>query len=353
MEDFFAKTFYENTFGQWSIAILIVFGSVIVSRFFYWVLTRIVMRHAEKTKTKLDDILVKNLKEPVLFAIIIVGIWYAIKYLNFTPEFDAKIGQAYYLLVSFNVAWVIVRLLDAVVQEYFRPMVEKSENDLDDRLLPIVSKGLKISIWAMAVIIGLDNAGYDVTTMIAGLGLGGLALAMAAKDTIANLFGGFTIITDKPFTLNDRIQVKGYDGNVQEIGIRSTRIKTFDGRIVVVPNAIIANGVLVNVSAEPNRRISMSLGLTYDTDHKAMGKAMTILKEIVAENNNLEENVIISFDAFNDFSLNINFKYYIIKGRDILQTQTQVNMEILKRFNAEKLEFAFPTQTIFANVESS
>jgi len=351
MEDFFAKTFYENTVGQWSIAILIVLGSVIISRLFYWILSGIVLRHAEKTKTKLDDILIKKLKEPVLFAIIIVGIWYAIKYLNFTPEFDARIGQAYYLLVSFNVAWVIVRLLDAIVQEYFRPIVEKSENDLDDRLLPIVSKGIKIAVWMMAIIIGLDNAGYDVTTMIAGLGLGGLAFAMAAKDTIANLFGGFTIITDKPFTISDRIQVKGFDGNVQEIGIRSTRIKTFDGRIVVVPNATIANDVLVNVSAEPSRRISLSLGLTYDTDHNSMEKAMTILKEIVAENDNLEEHVILGFDAFNDFSLNINFKYYIIKGRDILGTQTQVNLQILKRFNAEGLEFAFPTQTIFASVD--
>lgn len=351
MEDFFAKTFYENTVGQWSIAILIVLGSVVISRLFYWILTRIVLSKAEKTKTKLDDILITKLKEPVLFAIIIIGIWYAIKYLSFTPEFDTRIGQAYYLLVSFNVAWVIVRLLDAIVQEYFRPIVEKSENDLDDRLLPIIAKGLKISVWVMAIIIGLDNAGYDVTTMIAGLGLGGLAFAMAAKDTIANLFGGFTIITDKPFTLNDRIQVKGFDGNVKEIGIRSTRIKTFDGREVVVPNATIANDVLVNVSVEPSRRISLSLGLTYDTDHNSMEKAMSILKEIVAENDKLEENVIIGFDAFNDFSLNINFKYYIIKGSDILGTQTQVNLEILKRFNAEKLEFAFPTQTILATVD--
>lgn len=351
MEDFFAKTFYENTVGQWSIAILIVLGSVVLSRLFYWILTRIVLSKAEKTKTKLDDILITKLKEPVLFAIIIIGIWYAIKYLSFTPEFDTRIGQAYYLLVSFNVAWVIVRLLDAIVQEYFRPIVEKSENDLDDRLLPIIAKGLKISVWTMAIIIGLDNAGYDVTTMIAGLGLGGLAFAMAAKDTIANLFGGFTIITDKPFTLNDRIQVKGFDGNVKEIGIRSTRIKTFDGREVVVPNATIANDVLVNVSVEPSRRISLSLGLTYDTDHNSMEKAMSILKEIVAENDKLEENVIIGFDAFNDFSLNINFKYYIIKGSDILGTQTQVNLEILKRFNAEKLEFAFPTQTILATVD--
>lgn len=351
MEDFFAKTFYENTVGQWSIAILIVLGSVVISRLFYWILTRIVLSKAEKTKTKLDDILITKLKEPVLFAIIIIGIWYAIKYLSFTPEFDTRIGQAYYLLVSFNVAWVIVRLLDAIVQEYFRPIVEKSENDLDDRLLPIIAKGLKISVWTMAIIIGLDNAGYDVTTMIAGLGLGGLAFAMAAKDTIANLFGGFTIITDKPFTLNDRIQVKGYDGNVKEIGIRSTRIKTFDGREVVVPNATIANDILVNVSVEPSRRVSLSLGLTYDTDHNSMEKAMSILKEIVAENDKLEENVIIGFDAFNDFSLNINFKYYIIKGSDILGTQTQVNLEILKRFNAEKLEFAFPTQTIFATVD--
>lgn len=351
MEDFFDKSFYENTIGQWSIAFLIVLGSVVISRVFYWIVTRIVQRHTEKTKNKLDDILIKKLKEPVLFTIIIVGIWYAIRYLNFTPEFDALIEKAYYLLVSFNIAWIVVRLVDAIAHVYLKPMVDKSENDLDDRLLPIFTKGLKISVWIMAIIVGLNNAGYDVAALIAGLGLGGLAIAMAAKDTIANLFGGFTIITDKPFTLSDRIQVKGFDGNVQEIGIRSTRIKTFDGRDVIIPNATIANDVLVNVSTEPHRRVILNLGMTYDTNYNAMEKAMAILKEIVAENDNLEEKTIVSFNKFDDFSLNILFIYYIIKGRDIMQTQTDMNLEILKRFNAKKLEFAFPTQTIHTLME--
>ena len=351
MEGFFDKSFYENTIGQWSIAFLIVLGSVVISRVFYWIVNRIVQRYTKKTKNKLDDILIKKLKEPLLFAIIIVGFWYAIRYLNFTPEFDALIGKAYYLLVSFNIAWIVVRLVDAIAYVYLKPMVDKSENDLDDRLLPIFTKGLKISVWIMAIIVGLNNAGYDVAALIAGLGLGGLAIAMAAKDTIANLFGGFTIITDKPFTLSDRIQVKGFDGNVQEIGIRSTRIKTFDGRDVIIPNATIANDVVVNVSTEPHRRVILNLGMTYDTNHNAMEIAMVILKEIVAENDNLEEKTIISFNKFNDFSLNILFIYYIIKGRDIMQTQTDMNLEILKRFNAEKLEFAFPTQTIHTLME--
>ena len=351
MEGFFDKSFYENTIGQWSIAFLIVLGSVVISRVFYWIVNRIVQRYTKKTKNKLDDILIKKLKEPLLFAIIIVGFWYAIRYLNFTPEFDALIGKAYYLLVSFNIAWIVVRLVDAIAYVYLKPMVDKSENDLDDRLLPIFTKGLKISVWIMAIIVGLNNAGYDVAALIAGLGLGGLAIAMAAKDTIANLFGGFTIITDKPFSLSDRIQVKGFDGNVQEIGIRSTRIKTFDGRDVIIPNATIANDVVVNVSTEPHRRVILNLGMTYDTNHNAMEIAMAILKEIVAENDNLEEKTIVSFNKFNDFSLNILFIYYIIKGRDIMQTQTDMNLEILKRFNAEKLEFAFPTQTIHTLME--
>ena len=351
MEGFFDKSFYENTIGQWSIAFLIVLGSVVISRVFYWIVNRIVQRYTKKTKNKLDDILIKKLKEPLLFAIIIVGFWYAIRHLNFTPEFDALIGKAYYLLVSFNIAWIVVRLVDAIAYVYLKPMVDKSENDLDDRLLPIFTKGLKISVWIMAIIVGLNNAGYDVAALIAGLGLGGLAIAMAAKDTIANLFGGFTIITDKPFTLSDRIQVKGFDGNVQEIGIRSTRIKTFDGRDVIIPNATIANDVVVNVSTEPHRRVILNLGMTYDTNHNAMEIAMAILKEIVAENDNLEEKTIVSFNKFNDFSLNILFIYYIIKGRDIMQTQTDMNLEILKRFNAEKLEFAFPTQTIHTLME--
>jgi len=132
----------------------------------------------------------------------------------------------------------------------------------------------------LAIVVGLNNAGYDVTALIAGLGIGSIAFALAAKDSISHVFGGFVLFTDKPFAINDRIIAKGYDGIVKEVGVRSTRIQTLDGRIVTLPNGSIANDSIINVSMETARKITLDLGLTYDTSYENMQKAMDILQEI-------------------------------------------------------------------------
>jgi MscS family membrane protein len=251
------------------------------------------------------------------------------------------------LLITFNVAWFVTRLLDGLIDEYLVPVVEKSETDLDDQLLPVARKTVKIVIWIMAIIVGLNNAGYDVGAIIAGLGLGGLAFALAAKDSLSHLFGGFVLFTDKPFTIRDRILTNGYDGFVKEIGIRSTRLTTLDGREVIIPNADIANNSIVNITAEPSRKITVDLGLTYDTSHENMNKAMELLKQISIDIKDLDETkTVTAFTAFNDFALNIRFIYYIKKGSDIFGTMTVVNLKVLEEFNKNGLEFAFPTQTI-------
>ena len=167
------------------------------------------------------------------------------------------------------------------------------------------------------------------------------------RSSLAADFGGFTIFTDRPFTIQDRVKVGSYDGVVDEIGIRSTHLRTSAGTLVTIPNSTFSDSAVENVSAEPSRKISLTLGLTYDTTAEGMDKGLEILRQIVAENDQLEENVSSGFTGFGDFSMNITFTYYIKEGADILDSQTEVNMEILKRFAAAGLEFAFPTQTLY------
>ena len=183
--------------------------------------------------------------------------------------------------------------------------------------------------------------------MLAGLGIGGLVFALAAQDSVANLFGGFTIFIDKPFKLRDRIKINGFDGTIKEVGIRSTKLVTLEGRTVTVPNKVFTGSPIENVSSEPTRKVVLNLGLTYDMDDKKIVQAMDILQKIVDDNEGIEESPKIAFNQFGDFALNILFIYYIKKGSDILGTQTEINLEILKQFNKNKLEFAFPSQTIF------
>ena len=349
MKEFFDKEFYSNTIGQWATAMAIILVSIVLAKVVFFLIGRFVKQFTKKTKSKLDDIIIDKFEEPAVFAIIIVGIWYGLKTLYVSDTMHSVIVHAYYLLITFNIAWFITRLLDGLIDEYLVPIVEESETDLDDQLLPVARKTVKIVIWIMAIIVGLNNAGYDVGAIIAGLGLGGLAFALAAKDSLSHLFGGFVLFTDKPFIIKDRILTNGFDGVVKEIGIRSTRITTLDGREVIIPNADIANNSVVNITAEPSRKITVDLGLTYDTSHENMNKAMGLLKQVTVDIKELDETkTVTAFTAFNDFSLNIRFIYYIKKGSDVFGTMTAVNLHVLEVFNKNGLEFAFPTQTIYS-----
>jgi MscS family membrane protein len=345
--EFFSQTFYGNSLMAWSISLGIILFSSIIGKVVYWFFSTVVRVFTSKTKTRLDDIIVDMVEEPIVLAIIVTGIWFALSLLVLPDMAASAVSHSYSLILAILAGWMASRLFDALYLEYLVPWAEKTDNDLDDQLMPILRKGIKMIIWILAIIIGLNNAGYDVGALIAGLGIGGLALAMAAKDTVSNVFGGVTIFTDKPFRLKDRIIVSGYDGTVEEIGVRSTRLKTLAGRIVTIPNAKFADAPVENISAEPSRKIVLDLGMTYETTPDQMQDAMDTLKSINDSNDSTEEKTVVAFSGFGDFSLNIKFTYYIKKGEDVAATQSFTNMAILRQFNDKGLEFAFPTQTLY------
>lgn len=347
MTEFFAKRFYDNTIGQWLLAGGIIIGSLIVGKLLYWLCARVVKKLAAKSKTNLDDVIVDMVEEPVIVALTVAGVLIGLNTLTLSTTAATWIVGLRQFVIIICITWLIARLVEAVFSEFLRPLTEKSDTDLDDQLLPLARKGIKIIVWSVGTIVALNNAGYDVGALIAGLGIGGLALAMAAKDTVSNIFGGFTVFTDRPFVVGDRVQVSGIDGMVQEVGIRSTRIKTLEGRIVTLPNATFSDSAVENVSLEPSRKVVVDLGLTYDTTGERMRLAMEILKEIASGTDGVEENVLTGFDSFGDSAMTVKFIYFITKGADIMAVKTEVNLQILERFGAEKLEFAYPTQTIF------
>jgi len=347
MNEFLHQTYFGNTLQAWVIAFSIIILSLLLGKVVYWVFSKIVRGFTSRTNSKFDDIIVDMVEKPTVFFLISMGIWFGLKQLVLPEALTAAVDNSFQVLVALLVGWLVSRLFEAVCQEYLQPWVEKSENELDDQLLPILRKATKTTIWAMAIIIGLNNAGYNVGALIAGLGIGGLALAMAAKDTVSNVFGGVTVFTDQPFRINDRIKVAGYDGTVLEIGVRSTKLQTLEGRVVTIPNSKFADAPVENVTREPSRKVVLNLGLTYDTQPDKMQQAMDLLRAISDENENTEEKVTISFNGFGDFAMNIMFIYYISKGADIANTQTEINMDILRRFNNNGLEFAFPTQTLY------
>jgi len=347
MHEFLNRVYYSNSIEDWLIALAIFALSPMVAKGGYWIFVNVIKKLTAKTETNLDDIFVDALEKPLLKLLLVLGIWAGLTFLELPARVDVITRDVVDFLATMLIAWFLVRLLDGVIEEYIKPLVEQSDNDLDDQLLPILQKIGKVLIWGMAILLSLKHAGYDVGALLAGLGIGGIALAMAAKDTIANIFGGFTILADRPFQLNDRIKIVGFDGNVREIGLRSTRLQTLEGRTVTIPNSKFAESPVENISMEPSRKITLDLGLTYDTTPEQMDQALAILKDIAQKNKDVEEKIILFFSNFSASTLNISFIYYIRKSADIPSTQNAMNLAILKRFNEAKLQFAFPTQTVY------
>ncbi len=339
------EIYLYNTLETWLYAISIAIGSIIFGRLLYWVIQKTLKVYTKKTENSLDLMFVDMIEEPLSLAIVLFGFWFAFDILTLTESVRTFVDSIFYFVIVFNIAWFSTRFFDAIVEKYIVPKVKESETDLDDILLPLIRKSIKIAIWTMTIIISIDNAGYNVTTMITGLGIGGLVFALAAKDMVANLFGGFVIFSDKPFNLKDRIVIDGYEGYVREIGLRSTRLETLDGRVVTVPNSAVTDNSVLNISKEKGRRIKFYLGLTYDTSAQEIQKAKDILTLILEENEYTQDSVV-AFDSFGDFSLNIMVLYWIKKGSPIVKVTDEINLRILEEFNKEKLDFAFPTQSL-------
>lgn len=340
------NTLFGNPLNEWLIALAWFGGSIVVSRVMHWISERMLKPLAARTASKLDDLLIDTLQEPVSFAIVIIGMWHGYDHLDFGVSVQAWMQKVFSILVTLNVTWLIVRFIDALIREVLIPYSERSKGTMD-QVMPIIRTSIKVILWSLGLVSALNNAGYDVGAMLAGVGIGGLALALAAKDFAANIFGGITVFVDKPFKVGDRVIIAGFDGFVKEVGLRSTRLQTLAGRIVTIPNMKFTDSTVENITMEPSRRVKITVALTYGTTADRIREAEAILAEICEEHPFTEESYLIWFEEFAAYSLNVSMIYYIQKEGSVLGVQNEINLAILERFNAAGLDFAFPTQTVY------
>lgn len=344
----FDEIYYGNTLENWLISLAIIVGAAILNKGIILINKYVIRKITAKTKSRLDDILFRMLQAPVLLGIILLAIWIAVSRLHLEPKTVAFFAKSYKFLIVLNVTWFVVRFINALIEEYLVPAAESNQTKyIDNNLMPILRRAILGVVWAIGTIMALTNIGVDVGALIAGLGIGGLAFALAAQDTIKNIFGGITIFTDRPFRIGDRIKVDGFDGFVEDIGVRSTRLRTLEKRLVTIPNYKIVEASIENITDEPMRRVLMVLGLTYNTTPEKMAEAISILKNmpnVIAEIEPTEVNAF--FSDFSPYSMDLKFIYWVKKGEDVVEVPSRINFEILSAFTKAGLSFAFPTQTV-------
>lgn len=338
---------WGNTVLDLLISLAIAVGGFFIAKLIYLIFTKIFGKIASRTESNLDDLLVENFRAPFMFAAVLGTIRYALERLELSETVANSIDKAYTILIVINFTWAVSRLATGVIADVIERFSKKKDKDINKGTTSMLQNIASTFIWALGILVAMNNVGIEIGTLIAGLGIGGVAVALAAQDTIKNLFGGFMLIFDRPFNLGDRVKFNGLDGYVRQIGLRSLRIETLDNRMVTIPNSIVVDSSIENLTSEPSTRIQLTLGLTYDTTPEQMERAMELLRNLPKSVKGIEEKTVTTFMQYGDFALQILFIYYIKKDGDFYQTQSDVNMEILREFNAAGLDFAFPTQTIY------
>lgn len=335
--------------GQILLAFAFLLGAFVARLIIVSILGRRLKALAARTETEADDIALNAVLGPVGSLVMIVGAYLAFRAL--APAMEDVIAwseKIFKVLLTLIVAWGVFRLVDAAAV-IMMDMARRSDNTFDDHLVPILRKAAKVLVGIMAFLLAAQNLGYSVSGLLAGLGLGGFAFALAAKDTIANLFGGVTILIDRPFKVGDWITFDGNDGVVEEIGLRSTRVRTFAKTLTSVPNQSLANATVENHTLMPKRRIKMTVGVTYDSSPDQMRSLVDRVDAFLRGHAGIHQDfIMVKFTEFNASSLDL-LVYCFSSTTDWvehLQVRQEVNLGIMDIVEELGQSMAFPTRTV-------
>lgn len=264
------------------------------------------------------------------------------------PDLSQTCGAVLFTIAVTYTAYRFVAVPDRWLQR--RSGITRSK--LDDMLIPAMRRSLRVTVMVLGIVqIATLLSGKSMSSLLAGLGIGGLAFALAAQDTLKNFFGSLVLLADRPFELGDRIVVDDYDGTIEEVGFRSTRIRTLDGHLVTIPNGIMVNENIRNVSARPNIRRIMRIGITYDTPIPKIRRAKEIIEDLLTDHEGMDPELPpkVYLSEFRDSALEIFvvFWYSPPEYWNYMAFSEKLHLEILKRFNRAGIEFAFPSQTVY------
>ncbi len=348
--DFMSMDLYGVSMWSYGYAFLAVFGGFLLKWITSLVLGRL-GKVADRTSFKFDDIVLEALDRPLGWGFVLGGVYAAVVLLPF-PEKPVDVHRFLVAMCTGAATllgvWFCMRLIDGF-GTYLQAKAEKTDSKLDDQIVPIARRSLKVFMVLLGGVLFLQNLGYSVGSLIAGVGISGAAVAFAAKDTLANFFGVLVIFLDKPFQIGDWIEVAGEEGTVEEIGLRVTRIRTFANSVITIPNHKFTEGVINNWSRMKKRRIKMTVGVTYDTPPEKMEQLVERIRDLIREDERIHSDFfLVNFDSFGASSLDV-FVYCFTRTTvwgEFLDAKQAFMLEIMKVVDELGLEMAFPTQTL-------
>ncbi|MFC1663472.1 mechanosensitive ion channel family protein [Patescibacteria group bacterium] len=340
---FWDKIILGNTVDSYVTAILLLFILIIVFKIFQNILLSRLKAAAEKTATEIDDIfihIVDKIKPPFYT---FVAFYFAIKYLTIH-------GAIQKLIDVILIFWVVYQAIDAI-QILINFVVFKKlrkEKDEDKTAVQVIGFIIKIVLWSIGLLFVLSNLGVDVTSLIAGLGIGGVAIALALQNILADLFSYFAIHFDKPFKVGDFIVIGDKRGTVEKIGIKTTRLRSMQGEELIISNKEMTSAQIQNFKNMEERRIVMNFGVTYETPSKKLETIPNLVKDVIdsVPKTRLDR---IHFKSFGDSALDFEVVFYFDSTEyvDYMDAQQEINFRLKRDFERAKIDMAYPTQTLY------
>lgn len=324
------------------ISVLIIYSFILLNKYIVCRVLKIISKIVKKTSNKFDDNLIKALTNPIKLLIIFVGIYLALEYMNNGNVKNITIPSGRYIRTAIVIViglFVYNLTLDESLL-YCRMQKKGISNKIIFPLTSIISRMIII-----VICISIIAKEFGFTGFIAGLGISGLAFALAAQDTFSNLFGGIVIVLDKPFCIGDWIQTDNLEGIVEEITFRSSRIRTFSKALVTVPNSKLANTSIINWTQRGMRRIHFKFTISYESSPQSIENVITTIEEMLLKNEKVEDElVIVSFNEFKSYGFSIFVYFYtnIIDYKGYEKVKQEVNLNILRILNENSIKFAYP-----------
>jgi small-conductance mechanosensitive channel len=349
MQDYLNQTYFGNSILTYLTALLIfIVGIIVISIFRKIVLSRL-KAWAERTETRMDDYLVKGIQKAVIPLLYYGALYLAIRTLKLSPEFEIVLRDISVVVITF----LALRIFTSFIGYSLGSYVRKRGSESRQKEIKGITTIITLIVWTIGLVFLLDNLGLKVTSVITGLGIGGIAIALAAQAVLGDLFAFFVIFFDRPFEIGDFIIVGDKMGSVEHIGLKTTRLRSLGGEQLVLSNKDLTDSRIQNYKRMERRRVVFRLGLIYQTKAEQLKEIPVFVKKII------ENQKDTTFDrghffSYGDFSLIFEFVYYVLSPdyNKYMDIQQAINLDIYEEFEKRGLEFAFPTQTLFLNKEN-
>jgi len=347
--DIFNKTFFENTLDSWLIALGIALGIFLLLMLVKQFIRGRLIRVIQKSKTKVDDFVTPLVNKTYWFSMLALGFYIGSRFLVLPPEVAVWFSNGIQLILILQIGFWGTGLISYYVS---RQVETKVAEDRGEDATTLDAMGLigKIVLWVVLSLILLDNMGIEVSTLVTSLGIGGIAVALALQNILGDLFASMSIALDKPFAIGDFVVVDSFEGDVEDIGLKSTRIRSLSGEEVIFSNTDLLQSRIRNYKRMDKRRISFAFGVVYGTDLALLKKIPQIVEEIIKPIEKAEfERAHLK--SLGDYSLDYSVVYHVLvpEYASYLDVQQQINLNLYEKFEGLGIEFAYPTQTVLVD----